>query len=159
MKRFNIYICAIIATISLFSCTNEETFTHKDNTVLQSKVYTIKSGDWQGETETGKWAKISIPEINENVFEYGAVLAYIHTLDNKGKQITRKWEPLSYTLPNSMDNNDTGDMVEWKERIINYTVEEGAVYIEAKSPNGTNALDFNEDLEIKVDILSNSPLK
>ena len=71
-------------------------------------------------------------------------------------EIKGVWEPLSYTWPNSMDNTD--GISKWYERLMIFTYEKGAVYIEAKSPNGTNALSFPKSIDVKIDVIANKEL-
>ena len=156
MKNSIKYIISILAVLFMFSCTIEETLTHTDKTQFKSKIYTISPSAWQGSNNTLKYAEVKIPELTADVVEYGAVLVSIHPIDKDENEIKNIWEPLSYTWPNSVNNTD--NITQWNERLMIFTYEKGAVYIEAKSPNGSNALNFDKSIEVKVDIIANKEL-
>ena len=86
MKNSIKYIIAILAVLSMFSCTIEETLTHTDKTQFKSKIYTISPSSWQGNDNKLKYTEVKVPELTSDVVEYGAVLVSIHPIDGDGKR-------------------------------------------------------------------------
>ena len=100
MKKLSIICMTVLAISFLASCTKvgpqgpmgpQGPAGNDGNANVASSTLTIKSSDWQWLEQYGQWmVEIDYPAINNNVYNYGAVLVYMD-VDGAWSQV-----PLTY---------------------------------------------------------------
>ncbi len=92
---------------------------HDGNANVASSTVTVKSSDWEWLNQYGQWVvTIDYPAINNNVYNYGAVLVYMD-VDGAWSQV-----PLTYYY---QDLNDAGELINCEASIEVATLNDGGV--------------------------------
>ena len=105
MKKLSILCMTVLAVFAMASCRGpqgpEGPAGQDGNANVASSTVTVQSSDWQW-LNTGQWmVEIDYPAINNNVYNYGAVLVYMN-VDGAWSQV-----PLTYYYQDVNDNNET----------------------------------------------------
>ena len=94
----------ILAVISMASCRGPKG--DPGNANVSSSTVTIKSSDWQWQSQYGQWmVEIDYPAINNNVYNYGAVLVYMD-VDGTWSQV-----PLTYYYQDYITDEEGQEVV------------------------------------------------
>jgi len=102
MKKLSLICMTILAISFLASCRGPQgPAGHDGNANVASSTLTIKSSDWQWQANNSQWmVEIDYPAINNNVFNYGAVLVYMD-VDGAWSQV-----PLTYYYQDWITNEE-----------------------------------------------------
>ena len=118
MKKLNVICMTILAMAFVASCRGPQGPAGNDANVSSSTV-TVKSRDWEWNDSKGQWVvTIDYGAINNNVYNYGAVLVYMD-VDNAWSQV-----PLTYYYQDQLDN---GDIINCAASIEVATLNDGGV--------------------------------
>ncbi len=106
MKKYTklgLLIILIAMTFSLTSCIDyqESPVDNAEDTSVISFYYTIYPNQWVPTNEPAHWyTKLNVPEITEDVLDYGAVLVYT-------KNNLNSWVLLPFSSTFNAENNNT----------------------------------------------------
>lgn len=102
MKKISIICMTVLAVFAMASCRGPQGPAGQDgNANVASSTVTVNSNDWQWLNNSGQWmVEIDYPAINNNVYNYGAVLVYM-AVDNAWSQV-----PLTYYYQDVITNNE-----------------------------------------------------
>ena len=118
MKKLSVICMSILAVAFMASCRGPQGPAGHDANVSSSTV-TVKSSDWEWNDGNGQWVvTIDYPAINNNVYNYGAVLVYM--------DVSGAWSqvPLTYYY---QDLDNQGNTINCEASIEVATLSDGAV--------------------------------
>ena len=124
MKKLSIICMTILAISFLASCRGPQGPAGQDgNANVSSSTVTVHNYDWEWLDQYGQWVvTIDYPAINNNVFNYGAVLVYMD-VDGTWSQV-----PLTYYYQDLITNEDgTQDVINCEASIEVATLSDGGV--------------------------------
>ena len=124
MKKLSIICMTILAISFLASCRGPQgPAGHDGNANVASSTVTVHNYDWEWLDQYGQWVvTIDYPAINNNVFNYGAVLVYMD-VDGTWSQV-----PLTYYYQDLITNEDgTQDVINCEASIEVATLSDGGV--------------------------------
>ena len=124
MKMLSIICMTILAISFLASCRGPQgPAGHDGNANVASSTVTVHNYDWEWLDQYGQWVvTIDYPAINNNVFNYGAVLVYMD-VDGTWSQV-----PLTYYYQDLITNEDgTQDVINCEASIEVATLSDGGV--------------------------------
>jgi hypothetical protein len=121
MKKLSVICMSILAVAFMASCRGPQgPAGHNGNDAnVSSSTVTVKSSDWEWNNNNGQWVvTIDYPAINNNVYNYGAVLVYM--------DVSGAWSqvPLTYYY---QDRDDQGNTINCEASIEVATLSDGAV--------------------------------
>ena len=117
MKKLSLICMTILAVFTMASCRGPQGPAGNDANVSSSTV-TIRSNDWRWVNDCQWMVEIDYPAINNNVYNYGAVLVYMD-VDGAWSQV-----PLTYYYEDQLEN---GDYVNCAASIEVATLNDGGV--------------------------------
>ena len=125
MKKFSIICMAVLAVFAMASCRGPMgpqgpvgPAGNDGNANVFSSTVTVKSNDWQWVNNCQWMVEIDYPAINNNVYNYGAVLVYMD-VDGAWSQV-----PLTYYY---QDVNQDGETINCEASIEVATLNDGGV--------------------------------
>ena len=124
MKKLSVICMTILAVFAMASCRGPQGPAGHDghdgnDANVSSSTVTVKSSDWEWNNNNGQWVvTIDYPAINNNVFNYGAVLVYMD-VDGAWSQV-----PLTYYY---QDVNNLGETINCEASIEVATLNDGGV--------------------------------
>ena len=124
MKKLSIICMTILAISFLASCRGPQgPAGHDGNANVASSTVTVHNYDWEWLEQYGQWVvTIDYPAINNNVFNYGAVLVYMD-VDGTWSQV-----PLTYYYQDLITNEDgTQEIINCEASIEVATLSDGGV--------------------------------
>ena len=126
MKKLSIICMTIMAISFLASCRGPQgPAGHDGNANVASSTVTVHNYDWEWLDQYGQWVvTIDYPAINNNVFNYGAVLVYMD-VDGTWSQV-----PLTYYYQDLITNEDgTQEIINCEASIEVATLSDGGVLL------------------------------
>ena len=124
MKKLSVICMTILAVAFMASCRGPQGPAGHDghdgnDANVSSSTVTVKSSDWEWNNANGQWVvTIDYPAINNNVYNYGAVLVYM--------DVSGAWSqvPLTYYY---QDLDNQGNTINCEASIEVATLSDGAV--------------------------------
>lgn len=124
MKKLSVICMTILAVAFMASCRGPQGPAGHDghdgnDANVSSSTVTVKSSDWEWNNANGQWVvTIDYPAINNNVYNYGAVLVYM--------DVSGAWSqvPLTYYY---QDLDSQGNTINCEASIEVATLSDGAV--------------------------------
>ena len=124
MKKLSVICMTILAVAFMASCRGPQGPAGHDghdgnDANVSSSTVTVKSSDWEWNDANGQWVvTIDYPAINNNVYNYGAVLVYM--------DVSGAWSqvPLTYYY---QDVDNQGNTINCEASIEVATLSDGAV--------------------------------
>ncbi len=124
MKKLSVICMAILAVAFMASCRGPQGPAGHDghdgnDANVSSSTVTVKSSDWEWNDYNGQWVvTIDYPAINNNVYNYGAVLVYM--------DVSGAWSqvPLTYYY---QDLDNQGNTINCEASIEVATLNDGGV--------------------------------
>lgn len=124
MKKLSVICMTILAVAFMASCRGPQGPAGHDghdgnDANVSSSTVTVKSSDWEWNNANGQWVvTIDYPAINNNVYNYGAVLVYM--------DVSGAWSqvPLTYYY---QDLDNQGNSINCEASIEVATLSDGAV--------------------------------
>lgn len=124
MKKLSVICMTILAVAFMASCRGPQGPAGHDghdgnDANVSSSTVTVKSNDWEWNNANGQWVvTIDYPAINNNVYNYGAVLVYM--------DVSGAWSqvPLTYYY---QDLDNQGNTINCEASIEVATLSDGAV--------------------------------
>ena len=124
MKKLSVICMTILAVVFMASCRGPQGPAGHDghdgnDANVSSSTVTVKSSDWEWNNANGQWVvTIDYPAINNNVYNYGAVLVYM--------DVSGAWSqvPLTYYY---QDLDNQGNTINCEASIEVATLSDGAV--------------------------------
>ena len=119
MKKFSLICMTVLAVFAMSSCRGPQgPAGHDGNANVASSTVTIYSSDWRWVNGCQWMVEIDYPAINNNVYNYGAVLVYMK-VDGAWSQV-----PLTYYY---QDENNAGETINCEASIEVATLNDGGV--------------------------------
>ena len=117
MKKLSIICMTVLSLVFLASCRGPKG--DPGNANVSSSTVTVYSNNWHWNDDAGQWVvTIDFPAINNNVFNYGAVLVYM--------DVNGSWSQVPLTYYYQYVNN-TGDVINCEASIEVATLNDGGV--------------------------------
>ena len=119
MKKLSLICMTLLAVFTMASCRGPQgPAGHDGNANVASSTVTVYSNDWRWVNDCQWMVEIDYPAINNNVFNHGALLAYMD-VDGSWSQL-----PLTYYYQDQLDN---GDLINCAASIEVVTLSDGGV--------------------------------
>ena len=129
MKKLSIFCMTVLAVAFMASCRGPQGPAGQDgNANVASSTLTIKDSDWDwnlffvdsnGDERGQYYVTIDYPAINSNVYNYGAVLAYMY--------VEGTWSQVPLTYYYSPDDDENGNPNLYAASIEVATLDDGGV--------------------------------